>query len=342
MLTLFYLLLAADAADWNRLAVERYRAGAYGEAEVFYRRAVEESDRPVDQAKVWSNLGALYKRQARWQEAEDCYRKVVELRARNLGERHADTAVARNNLAEVYRTIGRYEEARPLYEAALRALETTGQMDEARVLNNAAELNRQEGRVGEAARRLRASLAITVRLVGEKDPEVCGGRNNLARVYQSAGNYAEAERLYREVLEACPTFGFAMLNLGRLYREQGRLEEAERWENRALDAAAPGDELFLAAVEHELANLYREMRRPAEAEWRYARTLELQGRLLPAWHPERIATLFDYARLKRLKGEKKEAGGLEAEAKRRLPGRRATVSVEALRAEHRAGVLPGR
>ena len=333
--SLLLALLSSDAAEWNRLAVERYQQGALAEAENLYHSALAAHPQPLDVAKIWSNLGALHKRQARWQEAEDSYKRALEIRVRHVGEGHADTAVARNNLAEVYRMQGRYLEARPLYESALRALAPAANLDTAQVMNNLAEWHRLVGQTERAEALLRESLAIKLRL----EVEVCAARNNLGRVRQAAGDSVEAERLFHQALDECPQFGFAMLNLGRLHREQGNLAESERWHQRALDSSAAGDRLFLAAVEHEIANTYASMGRLTDAEWRYARTVDLHAQMLPSGHPERISALLDYAKLKRMRKDKRSAARLEGEARKMLAVqeagnyKNATVSIQALRSQ---------
>ena len=48
------------------------------------------------------------------------------------------------------------------------------------------------------------------------------------------GKFAEAERYYREAIEADPSYPLAQFNLGNLYDEQGRLPEAREHYRSAL------------------------------------------------------------------------------------------------------------
>jgi tetratricopeptide (TPR) repeat protein len=67
------------------------------------------------------NLGALYKAQGKYDQAERLYLAVLEKRTATLGTDHPDTLATKNNLAMLYLDQERYDRAEPLFrEVVLR------------------------------------------------------------------------------------------------------------------------------------------------------------------------------------------------------------------------------
>ena len=70
---------------------------------------------------------------------------------------------------------------------------------------------------------------------GDNYPNITENLNNLAKLYQSQGRYAEAEPLYLQALELRkrllgenhPSVAISLNNLAKLYNSQGKYEEAE-------------------------------------------------------------------------------------------------------------------
>lgn len=53
----------------------------------------------------------MYKSQGKYVEAEELYKKVLQIREKVLGEEHPDTAASYNNLALLYKAQEKYSEA---------------------------------------------------------------------------------------------------------------------------------------------------------------------------------------------------------------------------------------
>jgi tetratricopeptide (TPR) repeat protein len=92
----------ADA--FGKLGILASSRGRFAEGEAF---------------KVLVNLGLLYERAGRPEEAEPLHRRVLGVRERTLGGNHPATARARANLAIALRDLGRTGEARTELERAL-------------------------------------------------------------------------------------------------------------------------------------------------------------------------------------------------------------------------------
>ena len=57
-------------------------------------------------AVVLNSMGLLFKRQKKWERAEDCYERCHKVRLEFLGTAHPDTISIRHNLGEMYIEMG--------------------------------------------------------------------------------------------------------------------------------------------------------------------------------------------------------------------------------------------
>ncbi|KAI8607068.1 kinesin light chain [Chytriomyces sp. MP71] len=109
-----------------------------------------------------NNLAGLYKRQAKYDQAEPLYVKCLQLREKTLGRQHPSTLTSINNLAGLHECKGEYEVAEPLYVECCEASE---------------------------------------KLLGRQHPFTLTSINNLAGLYESQGKH-QTKLLYQEYLKA--------------------------------------------------------------------------------------------------------------------------------------------
>ena len=149
--------------------------------------------------------------------------------------------------------------------------------------------------------------------------------NNLAALYDAMGRYAEAEPLYRRSLAIRekqlrarpPRRGHQPEQPGDLYRRHGPVRRG-----RAALPPQPGDPgeatrarpPDVATSLNNLANLYQDMGRYAEAEPLYRRCLAIREKQLGPDHPEVANSLNNLAHLYRSMGRYAEAEPLTAAA----------------------------
>ena len=112
---------------------DRFRNGRCVDREAEVARGVEllqkaialQADSPQALATSLNNLAELFYAMGRYEAALPLYERSLEIREKELGATHPDTATSLNNLAALYRAMGRYEAALPLYERAVEILNQT-------------------------------------------------------------------------------------------------------------------------------------------------------------------------------------------------------------------------
>jgi tetratricopeptide (TPR) repeat protein len=104
------------------------------------------------------------------------------------------------------------------------------------------------------------------------DPKLVDGHVNRGWLLHEAGRLEEAERAYREGIEACGDDALLLYNLGVLLVDMGRRDEAAQAYEAAL-RARPG----FADCHYNLALLCEELDRPREAIRHMARYRRLTG-----------------------------------------------------------------
>jgi len=185
-----------------------YRAqGQYARAEPLYRRslAIWEKAFGPDHSVVatgLNNLAMLHRAQGQYAEAEPLYKRSLAIREKAFGPDHPDVALSLNNLALLYHSQGKYTQAEPLYKRALAIYEKALGLDHPDV---ASSLNNLAGCT--IPRRVRAGRAALQTRAGDpgegprpESSDVATSLNNLAALYDSQGQYAQAEPLYKRSL----------------------------------------------------------------------------------------------------------------------------------------------
>lgn len=173
------------------------------------REAERKGTNDLALADTLYNLAILRRQRGEFADAEQLYRRALEIRERVQGPQHPDVAATLNNLAGLEAAQGRYDAAQPLLERALSIRE--------------AALGKQHVLTAESV-------------------------NNLALLYAAQGNAAAAEPLYQRavsILENADQPSKAELNrvldnYAALLHETGRDAEADALEARASALRAGG------------------------------------------------------------------------------------------------------
>jgi CHAT domain-containing protein/Flp pilus assembly protein TadD len=305
--------------------------------------------------RLWAESRRLHA-EGKLAAAVDAAEQVVAIERRLLGKGHEDLAVSLDQLGALYAELGRFDDARGAHREALALFEARygpshWKVTDARLAlddvdrlarlkpdgrRQLAKAERQNSRVvelfaqgkwQEAAELARESLQTVGRILGTKHHHVAAALNNLGLLHKSAGDYAEAERLYRrasgiwrETLTGQhPRYAASLNNLATLYQEQGDYARAEPLVRKALginrQTLGPGHAATAGNL-NNLAGLCQSMARFDEAEALYREAAEIRRKTLGENHPDYAQSLNNLAALKHATGELARAAALYHEALR--------------------------
>ncbi len=273
----------ADASFF--LGLSLYGQGKYHQAAEKFQEAnaIRKDD---DTVLTWRGLSLM--EAGEYEKAEPFLKRSLEIREKELGLDHPDTAQSLNNLAGLYYSRSDYTKAEMLYIRALAITEKTpspNHLDTATSLNNLAVLYKTKGDYVKAEPLFIRTLAIFEKLLGAEHPDTATSINNLAALYDSKGEYAKAEPLYIKALAI---------------RE------------KTLGPDHPSTATSL----NDIAGLYKEKGEYAKAEPLYVRALAIREKVLGADHPNVATVLENYAALLRKMNRVDEAVALETRAKK--------------------------
>ena len=261
--------------------------GHYPEAEKFYLRAIDETEKlPEAEAartgRATGRLAEFYRQMGRYVESDDLHRQAIARAEEKLPPDHLDLATRYNDYGELLRYRGRLDEAENYLQkafdiAAKEPVRDAGRLAEIR--SNRGVLLADQGRHEEAKQMLQQTLAGSIKAFGEQNQIVAADRYKLARVLivlkEWEGEEGADELLKRSEAVLTGVYGDSHLRTAK-----------------CLEAIA---ELRLAQESHNDAARYA------------ARVLAIREKTLPAPHPEIINTLEQLARIEKARGHDAEA-----------------------------------
>jgi tetratricopeptide (TPR) repeat protein len=143
-------------------------------------------------------LAILRRQQGEFAEAEQLYRRTLEIRERIQGPNHPDVAQVLNNLAALEAAQGKYDAAQPLLERALTIRQTALGEDDvltAESLSNLALLHAAEGDAAAAEPLYQHALSILEKTNSPHPDELARVLDNYAALLHETGRDADAEAL---------------------------------------------------------------------------------------------------------------------------------------------------
>lgn len=193
---------AADLdGDFNSrvLAAQRFhQQGDYASAEKVLKAALNDSELfAADESRkavVLNNLGSTYHFLNRFEQAEQCYRRAMEIEGRLWGSVEDRPIKSALNLAALYIETGEYAKAERLKLGALAAGQSAGRRrhrDFARLLMLSAHMEQRQGENLAARRHVEEALGIFEQVAGE-GAEVVDALNSLCVLYGETGRADDA------------------------------------------------------------------------------------------------------------------------------------------------------
>lgn len=148
----------------------------------------------------------------------------------------------KENEAESNFLSGAYTEAEAKWKEAIAlAQKDSNKLNLAETLNQMTHLFLKQRRLDEARSSLQSALAIREKELGKDSPKTAETLGNLALVEHKSGHDADAERLYKEVIEIkrksnnSNSLAITLTNLANLYGEMRRIEDARKLYLEALE-----------------------------------------------------------------------------------------------------------
>jgi serine/threonine-protein kinase len=271
---------------------------------------------PGTQAMLLGQLADLYEPLGLYDRAAELLREAVRIDRELHREPRVELAARLNQWGRVLAAKGDFRGAEPLFGEALdlyQRLLGAESREASALLNNLALVRHDQGDYEGAAPLYRRTLEIERRLRGNAHPTSLG---NYALLLSDLGDYAEAERIVRELLARARGGGEDdeladhLEHLGQIRQARGDFVEAEALlgEALALRRRLFGDDhRDVARSLHALGALALERGDVAAAEAPLAAALERRRRLLGAGHPEYVESLRESAALAAARGRREEA-----------------------------------
>jgi len=150
-----------------------------------------------------NNLGSLYGRQGRLEEAEALFEQVRFDLTESLGPDHPQTLSTTGNLANILTQLGYDVEAGRLLEDVVASLETSVGPDHPSTFvatNNLAALLARTENIPRALVLLESIAARTLALFGPDHPDTLTVRSSIATIYRTQLRFAEAEEMLADML----------------------------------------------------------------------------------------------------------------------------------------------
>ncbi len=189
-----------------------YLKGSYTEALSVYEKVMDLTSRP--RPELWNNIGLLYSKMERFDEAHNAYMQALALRS---------------EYPEVYYNLGVLMLKQKVYEEAAsyfnKAVSQRGSYRQA--YYNLGLVYAKLGRNKDAIKAYQRVL--------ELDPDNIRVQLNLAVRYSKVGELSRAQKLYETILEGDSTYYTAWLNLGLVYQEQKAYNKAIEALNKAVE-----------------------------------------------------------------------------------------------------------
>ncbi|MGN6519167.1 MAG: protein kinase domain-containing protein [Dokdonella sp.] len=299
-----------EAERASRKGVEGYRA-VYGDDGFEVAHALNE----LALVLAWRKEGLAA--------AEDALREAVRIFRKLVGETHQKTLSAERNLITMMERRGRYLEALPEREALAARAERPGVTTPRELATHYQALAidyAQVGRLDDAEKTLRRSLALGEQAQGPRSPADQGARNDLGDVLALLGRDEEAERVLREAIaiqqeqqpDDTARLKRLQASLGEVLHLEGRDNEALPLlvEATTLAASVPDTDVARPLALARLAEVQLAVGDATTAAATAGSALDYARRAYPADHPKLGFALYALALADLALGKPQEAEAL--------------------------------
>ncbi|HEY3275686.1 MAG TPA: CHAT domain-containing tetratricopeptide repeat protein, partial [Syntrophorhabdaceae bacterium] len=153
----------------------------------------------LEVAETLNSLGGLYQSRGAIKEAEQYFRRSLDIREKAFGKYHPAVAESLDTLAGLYTATGRYREAEERYKTSLEIREKSYGKDQAFAADsqhNLGVLYRLSARYDSSSHYLRKAYDLRWAALGETHPKVGATAKELALLYAYQGKHKESHRFF--------------------------------------------------------------------------------------------------------------------------------------------------
>ena len=252
-----------------------------------------------------TNAGNICREMKKNSQAENYFKKSLEIIKKNVGELHQDYLKGLNNLGSLYEELGDYKSAEMYYKQASDiSKKVLGEenIDYASSLNSLGFLYYSMGNFRAAEPYYKQALDTYKKVLGEEHIDYARSLSNLGLLYHSMGDFKMAEQNYLEAIEIQKKvigeehldFEWSLTQLGILYSDMGYYKSAEPYFIQALEITLKVLGQQHADYARKLTNLgilYSDMGNYKVAESYYQQSLDIQKIVLGPQHPDYAISL---------------------------------------------------
>jgi CHAT domain-containing protein/tetratricopeptide (TPR) repeat protein len=291
------------------LAISRFE-----EARTFHESHVDPKDFSEEYGTLCINLAGTYQRVGKYAQAEEMFKKGLDVLRRKPGVNHPAYSASLVAFAYLQADLGHYSTAEKLYDESGKLMrEQLGEQHPyyATFLNNRAALYAALGNLTVAESDYRKSLDLKRSILGPDALSVGASLRNLARLIYSK-NPDEAGKLFQQAVDLYaknpkpPPFDYAsaLLGLADAQRNRGALDAARATLQQASDVVVKGlgtKHPLYAAVLSDLGRVHQASREYVEAERLLQEAIAIVKETHGENHPdsaqylEQLAAMFDEA-----------------------------------------------
>ena len=211
---------------------------------IIFDKLSEKNDE--DYALLLSNMAWYYYSVGNFDRSDSLYKVVVNILVQNYGNKNELLYTTMNNLALNYHEENKYEESGKIFKETLELQKkfygNKPHPELSTTTYNYAELLRDQGKLNEAEKMFKSSLAMDIQLHGPEHPDVAYSLQGLASIYRIKGNFKEADKLFKKVLQMRikflgkehPDVAYATYNVGLMYFTEEKYDSSKKYFESAL------------------------------------------------------------------------------------------------------------
>jgi tetratricopeptide (TPR) repeat protein len=274
-------------------------------------------------AVLWNLSGSHYTDNAKYADAERCFRQAIALREQGFGPDHYLVGESLYFLGRVQMCLGQLGEAERTLSRAKELVmghPQPGHFYLAMVLSSLSGIRNVQGKSEESERLSTEAKDILETGPWRERSPMAGVLCHLGEVYLKRGKLAEAESVFErslsiwkrataaEIFLIGPLRGLAEVHLQRKEFHQARelLNQAQAIMEKSDLTEHPA----LAGIFHQQATLSAAENDPGKAESLYRRALQIQEKVVGREHPDVAQILRDYGHFLKRLGRDQEAAEL--------------------------------